>query len=215
MLWCKRDVLQVGLSFHKIGPEIVDDPVGEGLGVSAALSGFLKIVAQRYVIDKHLRIAIRQLVLIHETLLAVQGKFNDTLLNLFKPFFGRLKRYEVRAWKIAIVMGILLGSHALCDTCDIIPSSGFLVNGLSISDGFELPRDFILEGPSYAAEAVHVFNLNFGSQGRASFGTHTDIHITADHAFFHVTVADLAIDKNILERIEIGMGHVGTGDIGF
>ena len=121
----KRDVLQVGLSFHKIGPEIVDDPVGEGLGVSAALSGFLKIVAQRYVIDKHLRIAIRQLVLIHETLLAVQGKFNDTLLNLFKPFFGRLKRYEVRAWKIAIVMGILLGSHASCDTLRHHPIVGF------------------------------------------------------------------------------------------
>ncbi len=44
---------------------------------------------------------------------------------------------------------------------------------------------------------------------------HAHVDVATDHALFHVAIAHAAIDEDVLEGVEIFVGHVRAGDVGF
>ena len=111
-------------------------------------------------------------------------------------------------------MGHFLAAHGFGNAANIVPAAGFLEELTAFSQDSDLPGNLILQGRAGAAEAVHVFDFDFLAQLGFAFETNAHVDIAADHAFFHVGIADAAIDKDFFEGVEIGVGHFGAGDVG-
>ena len=203
-----------GVGFGEFGAEVVDDPVGHGLGVAGFLGERREIIAQGHVVFKDFGIRRRQGVFPNEALFAGEGQFHDVLADFGQPGVGGGQGHHVRLGKIAVIVGVFLGAHFLGDAGGVVPAAGGLDELAALADDFDLAGDFVFQRAAHAGKAVHVFDLDFGPEFLTAHGAHGDVDIAADHAFFHVAIADAAIEEDVLEGVEVFAGHVGAGEVG-
>ena len=112
-------------------------------------------------------------------------------------------------------MSVFLAPHLFGDLGYVIPAAGGLRDGAAIADDVDLAFDFVLQGFAGAAEGVHVLDLDLAAEFGAALGADGDVHVATHHSLFHVAFTDAAVDEDVLEGVEIGVGHVRTGDAGF
>ena len=77
-----------------------------------------------------------------------------------------------------------------------------------------MPLDFILDRFFDKLKRVDVFEFHFGPEGFLTGRSQGEIRFAAQTAFFHVTVADIQIDEDIPQRLEVGYHLVGRPHIG-
>ena len=73
--------------------------------------------------------------------------------------------------------------------------------------------EFLFQRAADAGKAVHVFDFDFRAEFLRADGAHGDVYVATDHAFFHVAIAHAAVNQNVLERVEVFVGHVRAGEV--
>ena len=137
------------------------------------------------------------------------GQFDHARRNFLQPAFRRLERHQVRFGKIAVVMRLFLACASFSVIPrHVVPSPRFLRKFSAALQHFDLPRNLVLQRAPDAAETVHVLDLDLRAQFLLALRTHADVHVATHHPLFHVAIADAAVDQNVLERVEIFVGHV-------
>ena len=79
----------------------------------------------------------------------------------------------------------------------IVPAARLLLELFAALKDTDLTPNLISEGPPYAADRVHVFDLNFCAEFGFLFRPHGNIAITAELPLFHVNVAHCPIDQDL------------------
>ena len=110
-------------------------------------------------------------------------------------------------------MRAFLDAHERGLAAGVVPSAGFLLEDRAAPQGLDLARNLVSERAADAGDGVEVFDFDLGAEFFRSDRANRDIHIAAELAFFHVGVADAAVDHHLLENGEVGEGFFGRGDV--
>ena len=97
----------------------------------------------------------------------------------------------------------------------VVPAAGFLIEDDTRFAGRDLARNLEGEGAADAGDGVEIFEFDLGAPLIGADGADGDVHVATHLAFFHVGVADAAVDHDLLEDGQVGKGFLGTGDLGF
>src|SRR5207244_7562591 len=97
--------------------------------------------------------------------------------------------------EIAIIMRVLLGAHFFGDTRDVVPAPRGLHQLAAVVQGFDLARNFIFERLSYAAEAVHVLDLDLGAEFIRPLRPHAHVHVATHHPLLDIAITYASVSS--------------------
>ena len=92
-------------------------------------------------------------------------------------------------------MRVFLGPHEEGLAARVVPTAGFLLEGAPGGEFGHLALDLVGEGLADAADAVHVLDLDLAAELLLALGADGDVAVAAELAFFHVGVADAAVEE--------------------
>ena len=118
------------------------------------------------------------------------GQLGAPVLPLLLAHFNRA---QIGIGEIAVIAGALLAAHALGELLALIPEAGFLNNRLAGLIGLDLALDFVVARLLDGREGVHVLDLHLGAEGGIGAPAHGDVHVAAQGALLHVSVAHAQI----------------------
>ena len=81
---------------------------------------------------------------LHVFLFPLVRQNRDTGLDSLQPRWQNADGHKVRVRKIAVVLGILFGSHGICLPRSLIKPPGLLHDGLPLFQQLHLPAKFVL-----------------------------------------------------------------------
>ncbi len=193
--------------------EVVEDPVGDALGLLRAPGGGLEIAGGGQVVGEDGGVVLGDGVFVHVT-----GALFPRQLGLaggrILDEVGGLDREEVRVGEVAVVVRAFLDAHEGGFAAHVVPAAGLLLEHLAALEGLDLARDFKEEGAADAGDGVEILQLDLGAPLVGGRRAHGDVDVATELALFHVGVGDAAIDHDLLEDGEVGKGLLGAGDVG-
>ena len=125
-----------------------------------------------------------------------------------RHFSSTTKRKQIGLGEIAVIVRLLLRTHAVCFAFDRIIETSFLGNFSAAFNDSDLALDFVFQRLANEAKRVDVLDFGFGAKFLLSARSHTDIGIAAQRTLFHVDVADAGIKDDLLEASEIFVGFI-------
>ena len=126
-----------------------------------------------------------------------------------------LHGHEIGIWEIAVVVRLFLTAERGAGAGLYIPAAGLLVDLATVFENLGLTGNLIFDRCLHIRHRVQVLHLGAGAECFGADGTNRDVGVATHLALLHIAVAHAAIHENVLEGIQVGIGHIGAGDLGF
>ena len=96
----------------------------------------------------------------------------------------------------------LFCAHEKSFTGSVVPAASFLLKFFAGFQRANLPLNLIRKRAPHTADRVHVFDLNLHPEPGLFFWSNRNIAVATELSFFHLGIADSAVNQNLLERCE-------------
>ncbi len=195
--------------------EVVEDPVGEFFGGDGGLGGDCGFVVggEGLLAGEDVGVVGGAAVVVGEAGAFLVGEFGEAWCDAGEDV-GGVEGEEVGVGEVAVVVRVFLGAHEGGFATVVIPAAGGLEEDFAAVEGFGLAGGFEVDGAADGGDGVEVFEFDFGAEFGLAFGAEGDVDVAAHLAFFHVGIADAAIDEDLAEGGQIGEGFFGGVDVG-
>jgi len=197
--------------------ELALNPVGGLLGLGSGRNGRFEIFGQIALGRQHLGVVFGQPQGRHEPGPTGGRQFRQLVLPAGD--IGRVQTQgdQIGIGKIAVVVGLFLAAHGRGDVFGHVVKPRLLDDGQAVVEQIALALHLVFDGLLHVAEAVEIFKLRAGAEGRLADRTQAHVGVAAKRTFLHVAVADTEIDEDGAQSLQIGHGllrtaHVRLGD---
>ena len=112
---------------------------------------------------------------------------------------AQLQGRKIRLGAVAVVLGVLLGTHGVGLSPGVIPAAGLLHNCLSLLQEIDLPRLLALNGPRDGFEGIQILHFRPCAEGVAAFLPHRKVDVRPHGALLHLAVRNSQIFQNGLQ----------------
>ncbi len=188
--------------------------VGDALGILRGFCCLLELVGQRLGEGEDLRVVFGDAVFLDHAGAAGLGEFGQGAGDFGLPLFVDYQREQVGLGEIAIVVRLFFRAHAVGLAFVGVVEARLLCDLAAGFDDVDLASDFVFQRFADEAERIYVFDFCFGAELFLAAGTHADVGIAAQGAFFHVAVADAGVEDDLFQASQIFVGFVGRGEVG-
>ncbi|EKD60492.1 MAG: hypothetical protein ACD_54C00703G0001 [uncultured bacterium] len=209
--------------FVQTTKEFIDHPVCRLLAVAALRHGLEE--ASRFQIGgQHVGVIVGQAEIAHEAGFLGVGQFWHPGGNVIDPSLFDFQRQKVRAGEIPVIMRLFLAAHAAGFVLVRVIEPGFLHDRAAILQNGDLAARFIVDRQLDEAHRVHVLDLAARAQmakvlrGLIFFilagAADRHVHIGAQVAVLHVTIAGAQIAQDLPQLDDIGRGLFRATNVG-
>ena len=119
---------------------------------------------------------------------------------------------QIRTREITVVVRVLLGAHHGRFAPLVVPAAGGLDLRNPAVQFLGLARGFVMHGAAHRADAVQVLQLDLRAQLLLAVRAEGNVHVAPHLPFFHVGVAQVAVNQDLAQAVQIGDGFLRALD---
>src|SRR5271157_1935556 len=120
----------------------------------------------------------------------------------------------IRLGKVAVIVRLLLGAHAVSLAFRSVVEARFLLDLAARLDHLLVALDLVFQRLADEAEGIDVLHFCLGAELRLPARTDADVRIATQRTFFHVAVADAGVEDDLLQPGQIFVRFVRRRNVG-